>query len=146
MPDQISFKMVTKPTRDFLDDRQKKMERAAMYNVRAAGRVVKQVSRAAAPVLADKAAQRHTVYQRAGVWRNSGPPVRGLLKASIASSRRLQKSGGVWSLKVGPRGPRVHLYSKKIENKKPYMAVGYAAAQAQSAAIAQRTYDRVWVE
>jgi hypothetical protein len=147
MADSLSFKMVTKPFTDFLDFQQKQMRRGAMYSLRETGRVVKREAKSRAPVLSDKSAVSNAQHKRnvkAGV--SSGPgPVRGLLKASIGSSRRLKLTGlDSWSLKVGPRGVRVHLYAGKIETQHPYMAPARSAAEAQSAAIAAKTYAKIW--
>lgn len=145
MADGVSYTMVTKPFTDFLDDRQAKMRRAAMFTVREGGRVAKAAARGAAPVLRDRSAVRVTAWKRGGrAWSNA--PVAGLLRSSITPSRRLQTYGDTWSLKVGPRGARVHLYAKKEEARAHFMAAGFAAVEAAMPAIAQRAYDRVWVE
>lgn len=144
MSDGIDYTVITKPFTDFLDDRQLRMRRAAMFTVRQAGRVVRTAARAKAPVLKDKSVQ--SIHQRRKSGSTAKGPIRGLLKDSIKPSRRLQFSGETWSLKVGPRGPRVHLYANKEEEAAHYMAAGYDAVVAAMPIIAQLAYDKVWRE
>ena len=156
MAESISFKMFTDPFKAFLKDRQKRMPRAAMWAVREGGRTVKREAKAKAPVLQDKskvsaAAYRRAYRQRAqgvaGPIRGEGGPVRGLLRQSIGSSRRLKQHGTAeFSVKVGPRGPRVRLYAQKIEARAGYMAAGEAAGQAAMPAIMKKAADKVWKE
>ena len=148
--------MVTDPFKSFLKERQKRMPRAAMYAVREAGRTVKRAAKAQAPVLADKSVVSAAAYRRAyrqraqgaqGPIRGEGGPVRGLLRQSISSSRRLKQLGpSEFSLKVGPRGPRAHLYAQKIEARAGYMAAGERAGRAVMPAIMKKAADRVWKE
>jgi hypothetical protein len=71
--------------------------------------------------------------------------VRGLLRASIGPSKNVKVlGGGEFSLKVGPRGERTHLYGGKIEERAHYMAAGERAAQVAMKAIAERAFNRVW--
>lgn len=142
MPDGISFTFDTAPFKAFLSDRDRRMKQAAMYNVRAGGRVVAAVAKAKAPVLKDRTAQTVRAYRKSKGAVNA--PVRGLLKASIKPSRRLRYDGVTWSLKVGPRGPRVHLYAAKQEDRTGFMRDAYAAVESQMKIIAQSTYDKVW--
>ena len=156
MADGIEFKMLTEPFQAAIKDRQKRMPRAAMYAVREAGRVVKREAKAKAPVLQDRSVVGAAAYRRAykarkqgvqGPIRGEGGPVRGLLRQSITSSRNLKRLGpSEFSVKVGPRGPRAHLYAKKIEDRAHYMAAGETAGRAALPAIAQKAFDRVWRE
>lgn len=80
-------------------------------------------------------AEMHVLPDRAVMWalRESGRQVKrearlfvrhdtGQLSSSIASSKRLKKTGAhEWKLSVGPHG-KSHLYAKKIEAIAPYMA------------------------
>jgi hypothetical protein len=72
-------------------------DRAVMWALREAGRQVKRKARARAP---------HDTGQ---------------LADSIASSKRLKKFGPhMYGINVGPHG-KSHLYSKKAEQRQPYM-------------------------
>jgi hypothetical protein len=156
MADGISFKMVTAPFHAAIKQRQARMPGAARFAVREGGRVARKAARAKAPVLADKTAVSAGAYQRAfkqrklgtaGPIQGEGGPVRGLLRASITPSRNLKSLGSSeFSLKVGPRGPRAHLYAQKEERKHGYMAAGDEAAKAAMAAIAAAAFNRVWRE
>lgn len=132
------------------------MPRAAMWAVREAGRTVRREAKANAPVLKDKGAVGVRTYQADRKFRAGGgigplrgggtsQPIRGLLKASIAPSKNVKQLGtAAFSLKVGPRGDRVHLYSGKAEARSGFMAAGDRAAQDAMPAIAARAFGRVW--
>lgn len=143
MADGLTFKMVTEPFHKGIVERQVRMRRAAMWTVREGGRVVAREARANAPVLG---AGSGAIKYRA--WKSSGAggtgPVAGLLRNSIRPSKRLQASGAGWSLKVGPRGQRVHLYAGKQEERARYMAAGYAAAEEMMLLAGTEAYGRVW--
>ena len=152
MADGISFKMVTEPFTKGIAERQKRMPRAAMYAVREAGRVAKRTGRANAPVLKDKSRLSHRELQKYGkagfntkAAYTGNQPIPGLLKASIGSSKRLKRLGeSEFSVKVGPRGQRVHLYAGKQEARAHFMAEAEKAAQAAMPEIARRAFGRVW--
>ena len=156
MADGIEFKMITEPFTAGIADRQKRMPRAAMWAVREAGRAVKITAKAKTPVLADKSVTSASAYRRAykqrkkgvqGPIAGEGGPVRGLLRQSITASRNLKQLGpSEFSLKVGPRGPRAHLYAKKIEDRAGYMAAGEIAGRSTLAVVSQQAFDRVWKE
>lgn len=160
MADGISFRVFTKPFDDLIADRSKRMDRAAMFAVRDAGRVAKRVGRANAPVLKDKTLQSHRQLQKRirggdlsakaaygtrdenGVYKAS-TPIPGLLKASISSRKNLQRLGtGIYVNKVGPRGLRVHVYAGKVAVKA--MQKAEEAAKAELARIARAAFERVW--
>lgn len=152
MADGIGFRMFTEPFTKAIDERQQRMPRAAMYAVREAGRVAKRTGRAKAPVLKDMSRLSHRElqkYGKAGFNTNAAysgnQPIPGLLKASIGSSRRLRQVGqSEFSVKVGPRGQRVHLYAGKAEARAHYMAEAEKAAHAAMPEIARRAFTRVW--
>ena len=156
MADGVSFEMLTAPFDKYMASRQARMPRAAMYAVREAGRVVKRAAKANAPVLADKSVVSAAAYRRAykqrkagvqGPIQGEGGPVRGLLRQSISSSRRLKQIGkSDFAVSVAPRGPRVLLYKAKIEERARYMAAGEAAGRAALPLLTQRAADRVWKE
>ena len=156
MADGIEFKMITEPFQAAIAERQKRMPRAAMWAVREAGREVRRTAKARTPVLADRSVSTAAAYRRAykarkqgvqGPIRGEGGPVRGLLRQSITASRNLKQLGpSEYSLKVGPRGPRAHLYAKKIEDRAGYMAAGEVAGRETLAAVAQQAFDKVWKE
>lgn len=146
MPDGVSFRIVTEPFMSGLRQREARMPRAAMWAVREAGRVGKKAARQKAPVLKDSRYSKVSAQRKAGrsVRGSFDEPVSGLLRASITPSKNVKRLGGVVSLKVGPRGARVHLYAGKIEEKAGYMAAGEAAAAAALPAIAERSFNKVW--
>jgi hypothetical protein len=143
MADGLSFKMVTAPLDKALAEREIRMRRAAMWTVREGARVVTRAARAKAPVLGGGSG---AAGYRA--WRQSGAsgtgPVPGLLKNSIRPARRLHQSGSSWSVRVGPRGTRAHLYAAKEELREGYMEAGFHAAEAMMAAVSASAYGKVW--
>jgi hypothetical protein len=68
--------------------------------------------------------------------------VPGLLKDSISSSKRFKRHGTEYGLGIAPRGPRVHLYSGKMEAKYHYMAAGYEAALHELDAVAAKAWGK----
>jgi hypothetical protein len=152
MADGISFKVFTEPFMDAIAERERRMPRAAMWAVRQAGREVRAEARRVAPVLKGTGTLSHAKlqrYRRAGfnVAAAYNQPVPGLLRASIRASRNVKRIGpGAVSLTVGPRGQRVHLYAKKMEDRYGYMAAGERAGQAAIEVNAARAFDRVWRE
>lgn len=142
MAETISFRMLTGPFNTFLADRERRMNRASMWAVREAGRRARKAAAAQAPVLQDKSAP--TVRQVKRGHATTDKPVAGLLKASIKASKAMKLEPGTASIKVGPRGPRVHLYAEKQEKRYGYMAAGEQAAQAELQAIAMEAFERVW--
>lgn len=115
----VSCKMFTGPFNKWTAEREALMRRAAMWTVREGARVVKRTARAQAPVLT------------------------GALRASIRPGR-MRRDGVNWTLKVGPRGQRIHLYAGKEEERAGYMAAGYGAAEAMMTAAADSAYSRAW--
>jgi hypothetical protein len=159
MTDEISFKMSPGLFHQGIKDREARMRRAAMWAVRSTGRVVRTEARRRAPVLADPTG----TYAKAGAYRRAfrarkagavgpiageGGPIVGLLRQSIAPSKHFRKGSGLlsdsYSIKVGPRGPRVHLYAAKIEELEPYMEAGRDAGQAAAAGIWAEAAARAW--
>lgn len=142
-------KIVVGPTKAALADIDRRADRATMYALRAVGRKVKQEARRRAPVykgnrstmsLKDVKAARKAgrIASHAREGRNvsaanlaeGNAVVPGLLKDSISSSKRFRREGDAYRLGIAPRGPRVHLYSQKIEGRSPYMKPGWDAALA----------------
>ncbi len=116
-------------------------DRATMWATREVGRVGRKAARQAAPILKDKTRSISRKDFKQGNPNNV--PVRGLLRASITSSRRLRKPApGTYAVRVAPRGLRVHLYSGKIEAQAGYMRKGYEAAASQGYEIARRAWAR----
>lgn len=146
MPDGFGVHMsgFREVERDFRDiDRH--TTKATMWIVREAGRVARKEARRAAPVLKPKDGQKRiTVKQvKAGGIGKDGPPVPGLLRASIASSKRLKRPApGTYRVGVAPRGLRVHLYSQKVEAQAGYMKAGYDAADSAMPGIAERAWSK----
>lgn len=144
MPDGVEFKMVTEPFMAAIKDRERRMDKATMWVVREVARTVKKEARRSAPVLKDANAIRLRQFRKlTSGWGDAGPVV-GLLRSSISPSKRLRKEGGGYALKVGPRGPRVHLYAAKQEQRTEFMAKGYAAGMAQVRSIAERGFGATW--
>ena len=142
MPDGIDFRFDTSGFKRFAADRERRMPRAAMYAVREAGRVTRRAAAAKAPILKDRTAA--TVRQVKRGEASTDRPVRGLLKASIKASKAVRQGPASYSLKVGPRGERVHLYAGKQEERYGYMRAGEDAGKAMLAVIAQRAFGRAW--
>lgn len=124
------------------------VDRATMYAVRQAGRRVKQEAKRNAPVLGSGkgvSRKRFREGNDSGEFGAGGktPPVKGLLRASIHSSRRLHQSGrGSYAVRVAPRGERVHFYSQKIEAIYGYMSKAYAAVAPELSSIAADAWRR----
>lgn len=129
-----------------LTDIERRTRRATMYAVREAGRKTKQEARRNAPILAagaDKRSRSRKQAAGAGLAGNPNAPVRGLLKASIGSSKRLTQHGrDGFSVKVAPRGIRVHLYSGQAEARHGFMRKAYDTVAPQLREIAARAYTR----
>lgn len=162
MAEFTDLKVITKPFMDGVTDMQKRTDRATMWAVREAGRVVKRQARKRAPVYNSYKFNRATgnidknvgtltmaqlnKFKRATGYKGSisnNLVISGLLKGSISGSRRLKSvKTGEYSLKVGPRGQRVHLYSGKAEDRYHYMREGYAAAAPALAESAAKGWAR----
>ena len=97
-------------------------DRATMYAIRQAGRVVKQVSR-----------------RNVRVYKGPRQDVpKGRLKRSISSSRNLARhGGGEYSVTVAPRGYPAQAYASKVEDQDHFMAAGHDAAASQLVEIAE---------
>jgi hypothetical protein len=131
------YKVFTKPFSDGVTDLKKRTDRATMWAVREVGRQVKREARKRAPVYRGRSgaavqfknfAQFRRFQKTTGYKGSIGSNViiPGLLKNSISSSRRLKSvKTGEYSLKLGPRGQRVHLYAGKAEERQPYMKPAY---------------------
>lgn len=150
MADHIDFRMFTEPFFRMVADRERRMPNAARWAVREGGRVARRTARTRAPILKDKTVASHRQLQRRrkqgeDVAAAYDKPVPGLLRASITPSKNLKQHGDAeFSLKVGPRGQRVHLYAQKIERQSHYMAAGEAAAKLEMERIARTAFERVW--
>lgn len=117
--DGISFRAVTAPTIAELAAVQKRVDRATMWALREVGRKVKREARKNAPVAT------------------------GELKKSISSSRRLKRHGpGDYSLTVGPRGQRVHLYAAVQEDRDRYMRPAFDTSVAQAEGLHRKAWER----
>lgn len=118
------------------------VDRASMWTVREAGRIVKREAKAKAPVWKGPGVTRKQLRNGPKVVSRNAP-VKGLLKASIHSRKQLKKLGpGGYENAVAPRGDRVHLYSGKAEARHGYMAAASSAATARIPAIAAKAYLR----
>lgn len=136
------FRVSTKATRLALANIDRNVDRASMWSVREAGRIVKREAMAKAPVWKGKGVTRKQLRNGPNVV-NSNAPVKGLLKASIKSRKRLKKlAPGSYENAVAPRGPRVRLYSGKAEARHGFMAASQSAATARMPAIAAKAYLR----
>jgi hypothetical protein len=148
------FKVLAQPFLDGVVNMQKRTDRATMWALREVGRQMKRQARARAPVYRGRSGARVQFknfaqfrrFQKATKYRGSvasSVVVPGLLKNSISSSRRLQSvKTGEYSLKVGPRGQRVHLYAGKVEARTPYMKPAYDEVAARMGAVAAGAWGR----
>lgn len=126
MAEMFSARIVTAPTKAAFTAIDRHTNRATMYTVRAAGRVVKQVAK-----------RKVRVYD--------GPRTdipKGRLKKSIHSDKRLGGGQGTYSVKVGPRGWPARGYAHQIEALDGYMQAGYEAALEQAPEIARKAWER----
>lgn len=104
----------------------KRVDKGTMWALRETGRLLARRARAAAPVYKG---DRDDVES-------------GLLKKSIKSSRRIKKSGRVQSLKIGPRGERVHLYAGKAEVATGFMHKAYVEVTPAMSEIHARAWRK----
>jgi hypothetical protein len=124
------------------------VDRATMYAVREAGRRVKQEAKRNAPVLGDSRGISRKAFRTgwdAGQFSAGGktPPVKGLLRMSIHSSKRLHQDGrGGYAVRVAPRGERVHFYSGQVEAIYGYMRKAYDAVAPELTHIAADTWRK----
>lgn len=141
MPDSVAdWKVLVQPFIDGVNGMQQRTDRATMWAVREVARQVKREAMRQAPVYNPQKGvssgarvnlkmSQFRKFQKATKYRGSianSVIISGLLKGSISSSRRLTSvKTGEYSVKVGPRGQRVHLYAPKAEAKKPYMRPAY---------------------
>lgn len=138
-----SIRVQAANTRKTFDDIGRSTERATMYAVREAGRFVKTVGRREAPVYKGRAGVSRKQASAGRLAVNANAPVKGLLRSSISSGKSLHRSGvGTYSVRVAPRGERVHLYSQKIEASAHFMAKAHAAVGPELGAIAARSWAR----
>jgi len=121
-------------------DIQRRTDRATMYAVREAGRRTKRAAMAGALVYRGKDAITRKAHRETGNPDNR--PVKGLLRSSIHSSRRLIREAASYGVRVAPRGNRVHLYSQRIEVLTGYMRNAYDSVAPQLAEIAARAWAR----
>jgi hypothetical protein len=134
------WKVITQPFYDAVKAMEARTDRATMWALREVGRQVKKESMKRAPVYkppqggssgarVNLKMSQFRKFQKATKYRGSiasSVVISGLLRGSISSSRKLQSvKTGEYSLKVGPRGQRVHLYAGKAEARTPYMRPAY---------------------
>jgi hypothetical protein len=113
----------------------RRVDRATMWTIREVGRRIKRSARKKAPVY--RGPDR--------IWSVDGqtfPTIRGELRDSIHSSKRLRRIPGGYSLKVGPRGGHVHLYAEQQNERTGFMDDAFAEAQPLITAIAEQAYQR----
>lgn len=121
----------------------RRVDRATMWTVREGGRVAGRTARTATPVYKGKGSVSRKQLRTGPSVIRGGAPVKGLLRGSIKSGKRLKKTApGSYAVHVAPRGPRVRLYSQKIEARSHYMETGYRAAISQMTGIAARAWAR----
>lgn len=144
------YRTLIQPFIDGVAQMNQRTDRATMWALREVGRQVKREAMRHAPVYDKKKATltqaQFRKFQRATKYRGSianSVVISGLLKGSISSSKRLTSvKTGEYSLKVGPRGQRVHLYSAKAEARQPYMRPAYEAITPRMAEIAAGAWGR----
>jgi len=141
-----SVRVQTRELEKAFTDIERSTRRATMWAVREAGRKTKQEAKRGAPVLtAAGDARGISRKQHAATARGdrTNAPVRGLLRASIGSSKRLREHGpDGFSVRVAPRGDRVHLYSGQAEARHGFMRKAYQSVAPQMHEIATRAYTR----
>lgn len=146
--------MITKPLLDALEDIERRTDKATMYALREIGRKFKQAAAKRAPVYKGQSGARVQMkmgqfnrFKKATGYKGSvanSVVVSGLLKGSISSSRKLKSvKTGEYSVKVGPRGQRVHLYAGKVEDRQAYIRPAYEAVLPQMVEIHAQVWARV---
>ena len=129
MADGFSVKTWWRTTSREMQRIEKSVDRATMYAVRQTGRRVKQEAKREAPVLKGGISRKEfRAGWEAGRFSAGGktPPIKGLLRVSIHSSKRLHQDGrGGYAVRVAPRGERVHFYSGQMESMYGYMRKAY---------------------
>jgi hypothetical protein len=143
MANSISFQFYTAAFDTFITTRELRMPIAARTTIQAAARTAQADARSQAPVLTAAGTVRHP---RPSGQTKQGPPIPGLLRASITVGPAVTEGPGVVRVKVGPRGERAHLYAQKEEARRAYMKAGENTARAVLPAVAQTTFDRAWKE
>jgi hypothetical protein len=150
----VELKVVTQPFVDGVTDLKKRTDRATMWALREVGRQVKREAKKRAPVYRGRSGARVQFknyaqfrrFQKTTGYKGSianSVVVPGLLKNSISSSRRLQSvKTGEYSLKVGPRGQRTHLYAPKMEGRDRFMRDAYGAVTPTMGATAAKAWGK----
>lgn len=110
-------------------------DRAVMWALRDTARQAGRAAKKVAPVYRGRPRKVKVDGKRIDV-------VPGEYKNSIKSSKRLTKTLGGYSLKVGPRGGHVHLYAGKVERKYKPMQTGYDAVKPLAAGIQEAAMAR----
>lgn len=132
MADSFAVRVIAQPMFDAVADHKKRVDRASMWAIRETGRLVKSTAKRQTPVYRAAGVTKISAIRKtkkAGGDVSYDQVISGLLRSSIASARRLTPQlGGGYSVKVGPRGGRVHLYAAKIEAQAAYMRAGHVAA------------------
>jgi hypothetical protein len=116
----------------------KSVDRATMYTIRQAGRKVRQYAAKQAPVYTGP--PRNWYYG----GQVGGPIIKGELKKSVKSDKRLGRIAGGYSLKVRPRGTHPRLYAGQQEARKPFMAPALSAVSGEIGAIAESAWGRAY--
>lgn len=114
------------PTMQAMRRVQAEVQKANVAALRAAGRAVQAEARRRAPVYEG---------QRASV-------PKGRLRKGIRAGRVWRSGLHSAAVKIGPRGPVVHKYAGKIEQRQPYMKPAYAATAAGVAVVAAEAYAK----
>lgn len=154
---ESAIRAVIGPAKDALAERNRNVDRACMWAIRECGRKVKQRAKKRARVYGGSDGVRISAVKKArkagvnllgdklgkGETVEGNQVVKGLLRDSISSSRRIDNFGGTMSIKVAPRGPRVYLYAKKIEALDHYMSMALAETLPEMSDIHAQALRRV---
>lgn len=114
---------------------EKSADRSTMYTVRQAARKVGQYSRRGAPVYRGKPRDRYVG------GKSVGPMLKGDLKKSIRSQKRLKRVPGGYAVTVGPRGI-ANVYAAAQEARRPFMAPAKAQVEGEIQSIAETAWGR----
>jgi hypothetical protein len=126
--DSISFKIDDRLASTALTDINRGSERAVMYALRSTGRIIKRTSQARAPVWRDRTGIDGKTFTY-GSSKVTKIPGDGMLRKSISASKRLQREGPLYVLRVSPHG-YANYYAGKEEARSPYMSPGLDAGVA----------------
>ena len=162
MPEGFDYKVFTEPFKKGVTDMVGRVDDATKVAVQDGAKKIRAEAKKRTPVYQGKAtfgpggrvmrvsdikkARRAGRVDRGGTGLVFGETkstiIKGLLRDSISAGRVVRGRDGEYSLKVGPRGPRAHLYAAKIEDQAHYMHEAYDEVTPQMPKIAADAWSK----